>query len=171
MDLLPIDPYAVSDGNLAADGASGLLAIAQELRDANLAGATPPLLRGKNVALVCGRRAADDERRLELAATRLGARVSQIGPEGPLRAAYGSEETAQLLARLYDAIDCGDLPETATLALQARLPVPVFSGLAREDHPVMSLLEKLQSDLSDLAAADEARIALIQAVLSTTIRR
>lgn len=171
MDSPSVDLHAVLDQNLAPDGASGLLAIAQELRDANLAGATPPLLRGRNVALVCGRRAAVDERRLELAATRLGARVSQISPEGPLRAAYGSEETAQLLTRLYDAIDCGNLPESATHALQSRLPVPVYCGLARPDHPVMALLAELQRDLSDLAAADEARIALIQAVLSTTIRR
>jgi ornithine carbamoyltransferase len=171
MDMLQVDPDALSDGNRPAAGASGLLAIAQELRNANLAGATPALLRGKNVALVCRRLDADRERRLELAATRLGARVSQISPAGPLRAAYGSEETAQLLTRLYDAIDCADLPESATLALRSRLAVPVYSGLARPDHPVMALLEELQSDPSDPAATDEARIALIQAVLSTTIRR
>jgi ornithine carbamoyltransferase len=169
MDLLPIDPHAHANGKLPA-GASGLLTIAQQLRHANLVGATPPLLRGKNLALVCCRPAADNGRSLELAATRLGARVSQISPEGPLRAACGSEETAQFLTRLYDAIDCGDLPESATLALQSRLPVPVYSGLARPDHPIMALLEELQPDLSDLAAADEARIALIQAVLSTSIR-
>lgn len=93
-----------------------------------------------------------------LAATALGARVSHLRlDEGALQADPG---TAQLLARLYDAVACDALDAPAAARLQRRLGIPVYGGAGRADHPLAPLW-------AGGSEADQAR--LLQALLLSTI--
>ncbi len=125
----------------------------------------PPRLRGKNIALLCGRDDGDCVRRFDAAASALGARVSHINAtptwlrdEPPM-----GEPTARLLENLYDAVDCEELPAGFAQRLQAQLGVPVFDGLARDDHPVLALLARVAE--RDAPPGDDDRRALLQATL------
>jgi ornithine carbamoyltransferase len=129
------------------------------------AAAAPPRLRGKNIALLCAR--AEDEcvRRFDAAASALGARVSHINAmpawlrdDPPMGA-----PTARLLENLYDAVDCEALPAGFAQRLQAQLGVPVFDGLARDDHPLLDLLPQVVEHGVPPGAED--RRALLQAAL------
>lgn len=91
-------------------------------------------LAGKNIALMCGAPVPDLAGAFVDAATRLGARVACIEPAQP------GTDMARLIEHLYDAVDCEALPPGFALELQERLAVPVFDGLAREDHPMFALL-------------------------------
>lgn len=122
-------------------------------------------LRGKNIALLCTQTDGDCARRFDSAASALGARVAHIMPapnwlhgDAPL-----NPETARLLENLYDAVDCEELPAGFAQRLQAQLGVPVFDGLARDDHPVFELLPRLAE--RGQAPQDEDRRALLQAAL------
>jgi ornithine carbamoyltransferase len=125
----------------------------------------PPRLRGKNIALLCVQAEAECVRRFDAAASALGARVSRINAtpawlrdEPPL-----GWPTARLLENLYDAVDCEDLPAGFAQRLQAQLGVPVFDGLARDDHPVLGLLQQVIG--RDALAGEGDRRALLQATL------
>lgn len=153
LDLAAID---------AADARS-LVDTARALRRG--AGNAPTRLRGKNIALLCTHTDGELARRFDAAASALGARVAHIMPapswlhsEAPL-----GPETARLLEHLYDAVDCEELPAGFAQRLQAQLGVPVFDGLARDDHPVFALLPRVADQ--DQAPVDDDRRALVQAAL------
>lgn len=129
----------------------------------------PGRLRGKNIALLCTEPGCSSARRFDAAASALGARVAHIEPapawlheDPPL-----GEQTARLLENLYDAVDCEALPADFARRLQAQLSVPVYDGLAREDHPIFGLLPSVADD--SRAPADEDRNALLQAALVETL--
>lgn len=93
-----------------------------------------------------------------LAATALGARVSHLRlDEGALQADPG---TAQLLARLYDAVACDALDSAAAAQLQRRLGIPVYGGAGRADHPLAPLWA---------GGSESERARLLQALLLSTI--
>ena len=122
-------------------------------------------LRGKNIALLCARADGEWVRRFDAAAAALGARVSHINAtpawlrdDPPMGA-----PTARLLENLYDAVDCEELPAGFAQRLQAQLGVPVFDGLARDDHPVFALLPRVA--LRGAAPDEDDRRALLQALL------
>ena len=150
----------------AAD-AQALIDTARALKRGAVAG--PLGLRGKNIALLCARADGEGVRRFDAAAAALGARVSHINatpawlrddpPMGP--------PTARLLENLYDAVDCEELPAGFALRLQAQLGVPVFDGLARDDHPVFALLPRVAE--RDQAPGDDDRRALLQATLMSSL--
>jgi ornithine carbamoyltransferase len=129
----------------------------------------PQRLRGKNIALLCGEPVRDCARRFDAAASALGARVAHIEPaaawlrdDPPI-----GEQTARLLESLYDAVDCEDLPVEFARRLQAQLSVPVYDGLAREDHPLFGLLSRV-AEGSQPPGEDDRR-ALLQAALVGTL--
>ncbi len=125
-------------------------------------------LRGKNIALLCARTDGECARRFDASVSALGARVAHISAtpawlrdDPPMGA-----PTARLLEHLYDAVDCEELPAGFAQRLQAQLGVPVFDGLARDDHPVFSLLQ----DVAERGVpADEDRRALLQATLVSSL--
>ncbi len=129
----------------------------------------PTRLRGKNIALLCTHTDGAFARRFDAAAAALGARVAHITPapnwlqsDVPL-----SPETARLLENLYDAVDCEELPAGFAQRLQAQLGVPVFDGLARDDHPVFALLPRVAE--RDQTPGDDDRRALLQATLMSSL--
>jgi ornithine carbamoyltransferase len=152
---------SVSSAIDAAD-ASALVALARNLkRGAPVAGR----LRGKNIALLCSGAAGEGARRFDAAASALGARVAHVepapswlDPDVPIDA-----QAARLFESLYDAVDCEQLPPGFAQRLQAQLALPVYDGLARDDHPIFRLLPQVADDAA--APRDEDRRALLQAAL------
>jgi ornithine carbamoyltransferase len=131
------------------------------------AGANPAQrLKGRHIALLCSRADTVGARRLDDAATALGARVSRIA----LGVAWRPEiqaldaDAARLLESLYDAVDVEDGPAGLAQALQARIDLPVFDGLGQGERPVLRLLPRLAPAGNEAASEDDRR-ALLQAAL------
>lgn len=150
----------------AAD-AQALVASARALK--RHAAELPTPLRGKNIALLCAEPEGECARRFDAVASALGARVARITPapawlreDLPLGA-----ETARLLENLYDGVDCEELPAGFARRLQAQLGVPVYDGLARDDHPIFGLLPQLVE--RGHTPGDDDRRALVQAALLSTL--
>ena len=72
-------------------------------------------------------------------------------------------DAARMLGRLYDAIDCCDLPAPLVEQIEAHSGVPVFNGVARPEHPLRQLIvdaRAAQGALPAAPSADEQRRAL-----------
>ena len=119
------------DGLTGRDLAS-LLDTAQSLKAAELAGHPQQPLRGKNIAVMSEAAEGPALQGFTAAATALGARVAHIRPSV-------SQETAQLLGRLYDAIECEGLPGDALRDIDRSAGRPVFNGLGEPGHPLRVL--------------------------------
>lgn len=119
--LLHHRPLGSLDGLTSGD-LSSLLQTAASLKAAAEAGQPQQPLRGKNIAVMS--RTGDDEavQSFTAAASALGARVSHIRPGA-------SKETAPLLGKLYDAIECEGLPDDVVRDLERAAGRPVFNGL------------------------------------------
>lgn len=120
---------------LSSADVSALLDTALALKQAALAGHPEQRLRGKNIAVMCESPDTPALREFSAAATALGARVAHIKPPG----ARTSPETASLLAKLYDAIDCEGMPLPAVQDVERGTGRPVFNGLAEAAHPLRVL--------------------------------
>jgi ornithine carbamoyltransferase len=125
----PLHRQLLSLAPLDAATAESLLTAARSLQRTD--GAP---LQGKNIALMCGPAEPGACQAFLAAATSLGARVARIDPAQP------DAGRARLIEHLYDAVDCEALPPGFAQQLQEHLSVPVFDGLAREDHPMLALL-------------------------------
>lgn len=111
---------------------SSLLDAAHSLKAAAQAGHPQQPLRGKNIAVMS---ASNDDPALQTftaAAVGLGARVAHIRPSS-------SHETAQLLGRLYDAIECEGQPGDVVREIDREAGRPVFNGLGETRHPLRVL--------------------------------
>lgn len=126
---------ALTSGDL-----SSLLQTASSLKAAAAAGRPQQPLRGKNIAVMSE---ADDGPALQgftAAASALGARVAHIRPSSSrITQPRESQETAQLLGRLYDAIECEGLPGPVVRDLERGAGRPVFNGLGEATHPLRVL--------------------------------
>jgi ornithine carbamoyltransferase len=155
---------------LSPHAVAALLADAQLLQRAARSGATRPLLRGKNLGLLC---AADtecngDAALFRRAATELGAQVAHIRPSLSERSALPDiEAAARMLGRLYDAIECQSMPTPLVQRLRQHVDVPVFDGLASPSHPIAQVAELLDAE----GAPNDKRRFVLQAVLLCAIAR
>lgn len=143
-----------------------LLAQARSLRRAALAGRVQPLLRGKNLGLLC----ADDTLPAALlfrqAASELGAHVAHIGMS--LNESSSEQEvahTARVLGRLYDGVECQGLPRSVVQQMAAVAGIAVYDGLACNEP----LVDRLATQLGEDAAAGDNRRFALQALLLHTI--
>ncbi|HET9645965.1 MAG TPA: hypothetical protein VFP68_22010 [Burkholderiaceae bacterium] len=127
----------LSSEPLADAQAQALFSSAEALRRSDEAGSVKPSLRGRNIALLCDDPSCQAAALFEKAATQLGARVARL-PSDPalLRQNGDGRQTARLLGRLYDAVECDEMPPDAAERLQREAGVPVFRGIARVDHPL-----------------------------------
>jgi ornithine carbamoyltransferase len=148
---------------LDAADAQVLVALARSLK--HHAAGEPGRLRGKNIALLCPRGVDASARRFDLAASALGARVAHVDPAPSWLqpdASIGAQ-AARLFESLYDAVDCESLPRGFAHRLQAEIGLPVYDGLARDDHPLFGLLPQVADDAA--TPGEEDRRALLQAAL------
>jgi len=140
-----------------------LLARARALKRAALAGRTPLLLRGRIFGLVCERSDAPDAQRFCRAVHELGARVSEVRPVLDERSsAHDVRQTAQLLGRLYDAVEFQGSPPGLVRRVADEAGVPVYDGVASARHPTAGLADMLGSDGE---SPDDNRRYVLQAVL------
>jgi ornithine carbamoyltransferase len=94
--------------------------------------------------LLCSKRRGDAALAFERAVTGLGGTATVLdADEWRTRTAYGVQEAAKMLGRLYDAIDCCDLPPSLVEQIETHVHVPVFNGLAQGNHPLRMLGELL----------------------------
>jgi len=143
-----------------------LLDQARALQRAAAAGRVQPLLRGKNLGLLC----ADDTQGQALlfrqAASELGAHVAHIGVSLSERSsAQEVAHTARMLGRLYDAVECQGLPGALVQQMAAVAGIAVYDALAGNEALITRLARRLGDDTE---LAQNRRFAL-QALLLHTI--
>jgi ornithine carbamoyltransferase len=158
------DLHANPDMTQAQENA--LLASARALQRAAAAGQAQPLLKGKNIGLLCEDADTAEAMLFERAATELGAKVARIrasdsGVTSPQLAPF----TVRMLGKLYDAVECQGMTPDLVRRLGDAIGVPVYAGLATAQHPTARLATQLGGDAS---VADNRRFVL-QAVLLGTV--
>ncbi len=120
-------------------------------------------LRGHRLALLCT--CADDTTLfIECAVRDLGGTVTRLDADDWLSSAIDRvPDAARMLGRLYDAIDCCDLPPPLVEQIEAHSGVPVFNGIARAEHPLRQLIVGARTAHGALRAVPspaEQRLAL-----------
>ena len=165
------DPLLPADAAAIVDTAQALLRASGE-------SPTNAALKGKQLGLMCATEAPSDAPKaniessdadiFRLAATRLGAHVARIRPR--LSAASSTAELRRLavmLGRLYDAVECQNMPLDLVKKIKAQAGVPVFFKLASVNHPTAALTSQLQGN----APAQDKRIFVLQASLLRSLER
>ncbi|MEO7056414.1 MAG: ornithine carbamoyltransferase [Caldimonas sp.] len=154
-----LEPLSVADACLLVDNARTLQRVVE-------AGRSGELLRGKNFGLLCASVDGDEAAAFCSAAIGLGAHVAHIVPS--LTDASTHEvlvDTARMLGRLYDGIECvGETPAFVRRLAEAA-GVPVYGGLASPDHPTAGLAARLGGCVTPA----QSRRYVIQSVLLSTV--
>ncbi|HOM14455.1 MAG TPA: ornithine carbamoyltransferase [Rubrivivax sp.] len=141
---------------------AALLAQARTLqRDADAA-RVQPLLRGKNLGLLCADASAGRALLFLQAASELGAHVAHIGMSLSERSsALEVAHTARLLGRLYDAVECHGLPASLVQRLAGAAGITVYDALGSNEP----LLCWLAAQLGSQAELPRNRRFALQALL------
>lgn len=159
----PVDAPA-PHGHAEAD----LLFTAGSLAAASRAGQPATLLRGRNFGIFCDDSTSPAATLFASAATELGAHVACI----PITLTDRSlltviRETAALLSRLYDAVECLDMSPRLIESMRESADIPLFSGLSCEGHWTAALAARMTCPPGSESAA---RRSILQAVLVRTVR-
>jgi len=162
----PAPAPAPAPASLSPGDDKTLLDQARSLQRAAMAGRVQPLLRGKNLGLLC----ADDHQPQALlfrqAASELGAHVAHIGMGlSEHSAAQEVAHTARMLGRLYDAVECQGLSSALVQQMADVAGIAVYDGLACDE----ALIARLAAQLGDETAAGDNRRFVLQALLLHTI--
>ena len=162
--LSPANPLScepMTPADLAA-----VLAAARTLRESGGAGSTRDALRGKKIGMLCETNDAPDAVLFRGAALALGAHVAHLRPSlSALSTPQEVQDTARMLGRLYDAVECQGMASGLVRQMGIDAGVPVYDGLASARHSTARLAERLEGDDT---SADKRRIVL-QAMLLATI--
>ena len=159
--VLAFDPIAPRDVDFVLYNARALQLAAQ-------AGDLRTLLRGRKFGLLCevDNDSASDAALFRRAAVELGAHVAHIRPSlTDLSTPQEVQNTARLLGRLYDAVECQGMASELVHQMGVDAGVPVYDGIASQCHPTAKLDDLLGGDASKL---DKRRFVL-QAVLLSTV--
>ena len=126
-------------------------------------------LRGQNLGLLCGGDGrAQNIEAFRDAAAELGAHVAIIRSD--LTSASTTQtigETARLLSRLYDAVECDGLPEAVVDELARVATIPVSSGHIALAEQVDMLAHQLEGP----DAWEQKRRSLLQALVMQSVCR
>lgn len=142
-----------------------VLARAKALKRAAENGNSKHLLRGKNVGLLCETQESKDARDFHRAASDLGAHVAHLRPSLALLTPHDVRHTAQMLGRLYDAVECQGLSSALIAQLECDAGVPVFDGLGTSGNTASRLADLLDGD----GSPQDKRHYVLQALLLGTI--
>lgn len=143
-----------------------VLGQARALQSAAGKGTMQPMLRGKNLGLLCESEEAPEALLFRRAALELGGHVSYVRPSlSELSTPREVQRTARMLGQLYDAVECQGAAHALAEQIGAAAGVPVYGGLASPSHPTAGLAALLGGDTSP----DDNRCFVVQAVLLTTI--
>ena len=121
-----------------------LLDLAAALKSAKYAGIESQRLRGKEIALIFEKTSTRTRSAFEVAAFDEGAHVTYLDPQGSqLGHKESIADTAQVLGRMYDAIEYRGSRQADIEALAEHAGVPVYNGLSDEWHPTQVLADFL----------------------------
>lgn len=149
-------------GGLPPEYTSKVFSNARVLQRNALTGLVPPLLRGRNFALLYTSETDAPQALFQLAVTELGAQVAHVHLDlSDLAVPQDVQKIAYMLGRLYDAVECLGLPSDYVRQLAYGAGVPVFDGLSSPMHPTAGIAACLGDDNPE---ADKRRFVL-QAVL------
>jgi len=151
---------------ISSQAARKLLTTARALGEAELGGHRDQSLRGKNLALLSP--TPGPEAALFVAAVeQLGAMASRVGDDLlAVNDPHELQRLAQLLDRLYDAVECQGVPPRVVQRLSDLATVPVFDAIAGDAHPTAQLADELDDGR---ASHDDARRWILQAALVLTV--
>jgi ornithine carbamoyltransferase len=121
-----------------------LLRLSESLKTAKYAGNEVPQLSGKEIALVFEKSSTRTRCAFEVAAFDQGAHVTYLDPTGSQMGHKESiADTAQVLGRMFDAIEYRGSGQEKVEELARYAGVPVYNGLTNEWHPTQMLADFL----------------------------
>ena len=118
-----------------------LLDLAAELKAAKYAGTERPRLTGKHLALLFEKASTRTRCAFEVAAADQGAHTTYLGSESHLGHKESVRDTAQVLGRMYDAIEYRGFDQSIVEGLAKYSGVPVYNGLTDQFHPTQTLCD------------------------------
>ncbi len=121
-----------------------LLRLSESLKTAKYAGNETPRLAGKEIALIFEKSSTRTRCAFEVAAFDQGAHVTYLDPTGSQMGHKESiADTAQVLGRMFDAIEYRGSGQENVEELSRFAGVPVYNGLTNEWHPTQMLADFL----------------------------
>lgn len=135
-----------------------LLRLSASLKTAKYAGTEVQRLRGRNVALIFEKTSTRTRCAFEVAAYDQGAHVTYLDPTGSqMGHKESTADTAQVLGRMFDAIEYRGSGQEHVEELARYAGVPVYNGLTNEWHPTQMLADFLT--MQEQSGKDAADIA------------
>ena len=157
---------ATTVGAMPPIDAEARRARARALQQAARAGTTQPLLRGKNLGLLCEAADNGDAELFRRAAVELGAHVAHLPPSlSESSTPQEVQHTARMLGRLYDAVECQGMAPALVLQMGHDAGIPIYDGIASPRHPTATLAALL----GDGASPADNRRFVVQALLLNTL--
>ena len=139
-----------------------LLDLARDLKRAKYVGTEEPRLRGKNIALIFEKTSTRTRCAFEVAAYDQGAQVTYIDPgSSQIGHKESMKDTAQVLGRMYDAIEYRGSAQQNVEDLATYAGVPVFNGLTDEFHPTQMLADVMTMNESCTKPLREIKFAFV----------
>ncbi|MCW3040487.1 MAG: argF [Solirubrobacterales bacterium] len=121
-----------------------LVDLAAELKAAKRAGTETPRLAGREIALIFEKSSTRTRCAFEVGAFDQGAHVTYLDPTGSqLGHKESIADTAQVLGRMFDAIEYRGTAQSDVETLARHAGVPVYNGLSSEWHPTQMLADLL----------------------------
>ena len=121
-----------------------LLRLSEALKMAKYAGIEARRLEGREIALIFEKTSTRTRSSFEVAAYDEGAHVTYLDPSGSqLGHKESIADTAEVLGRMYDAIELRGNRQADIEVLAAHAHVPVYNGLTDEWHPTQMLADFL----------------------------
>jgi ornithine carbamoyltransferase len=121
-----------------------LLDLSRDLKRAKVIGTERPRMVGRNIALIFEKTSTRTRCAFEVAAYDQGAHVTYLDPDSSqIGHKESAADTAQVLSRMFDAIEFRGKAQATVEELAANSAVPVYNGLTDEWHPTQMLADFL----------------------------
>jgi ornithine carbamoyltransferase len=121
-----------------------LLDLSYDLKRAKATGTERQRMRGRDVALIFEKTSTRTRCAFEVAAYDQGGHVTYLDPQSSqIGHKESAADTAQVLARMFDAIEFRGKAQATVEELAANSAVPVYNGLTDEWHPTQMLADFL----------------------------
>jgi ornithine carbamoyltransferase len=121
-----------------------LLDLSHDLKRAKASGTERQRMRGRNVALIFEKTSTRTRCAFEVAAYDQGGHVTYLDPtSSQIGHKESAADTAQVLCRMFDAIEFRGKAQATVEELAANSSVPVYNGLTDEWHPTQMLADFL----------------------------
>src|SRR3954451_9713388 len=121
-----------------------LLDLSYDLKRAKTSGSERQRLRGRDVALIFEKTSTRPRCAFEVAAYDQGGHVTYLDPaSSQIGHKESAADTAQVLSRMFDAIEFRGKAQATVEELAANSAAPVYNGLTDEWHPTQMLADFL----------------------------